>query len=233
VNLNRALILLALFVLAIPAFAEQDYVARYDVYGGYQFLNSNTVNMFQNGFHFQAGVKPRKWYALGFDYSRSNGMLTITPDLLTTQLQQQLGGMMQQLAAAGLLPPGYQLKLNADATTQTFAAGPQLTYRHFSHLTMFVRPSLGAIQEVARLQPSDAITKIAVAALAPEGTKTDWTYFYGFGGGFDVIASHHFALRIQADYVRNHLFSDTMANSRNTIRFSVGPAFSFGKPLER
>jgi hypothetical protein len=182
VNLNRALVLIALLLLAIPAFAEQDYVARYDVYAGYQFLNSNTVNMFQNGFHFQAGVKPRKWYALGFDYSRSDGMLTITPDLLTTQLQQQLGGMMQQLAAAGMLPPGYQLKLDADATTQTFAAGPQLTYRHFSHLTMFVRPSIGAIQEVARLQPSDAITKIAVAALAPEGTKTDWTYFYGFGG---------------------------------------------------
>jgi hypothetical protein len=189
--------------------------------------------MFQNGFHIQAGVKPRKWYVLGFDYSRSDGMLTITPDLLTTQLQQQLGGMMQKLAAAGMVPAGYQLKLDADATTQTFAAGPQLTYRHFSHLTMFVRPSLGAIQEVARLQPTDPITKIAVSALAPEGTKTDWTYFYGFGGGFDIIAARHFALRVQADYVRNHLFSDTMANSRNTVRFSVGPAFQFGKPVER
>ena len=52
-NLNRALILLALVLLATPAFAEQDYVARYDVYVGYEFLNSNTVNLFQPGFHIQ------------------------------------------------------------------------------------------------------------------------------------------------------------------------------------
>jgi Outer membrane protein beta-barrel domain len=233
VKFNRALVLLPFFLLATPAFAEQDYVSRYDVYVGYDFLNSNTVNLFQNGFHIQAGVKPRKWYALGFDYSRSDGNLTVKGDQLTSQLQQQLAPMLEKLAAAGMVPAGYQLKLNADAVTQTFAAGPQLTYRHFSRVTMFVRPSLGAIQEVATLKPHDAITKLAVAALAPTGEKTDWTYFYGFGGGFDFIASHHFALRIQADYVRNHLFSDTMANARNTVRFSVGPAFSFGKPVER
>ena len=50
---------------------------------GTLFLDSPHVSLFENGFHFQAGVRPKTWYSLGFDYSISGGSLTLTPNLLT------------------------------------------------------------------------------------------------------------------------------------------------------
>jgi hypothetical protein len=70
-----------------------------------------------------------------------------------------------------------------------------------------------------------------VKGLAPAGHKTDWTYFYGFGGGADFNFSKHFSLRVQADLVRDHLFNDILRDARGTIRFSVGPAFNFGRNI--
>ena len=66
------------------------------------------------------------------------------------------------------------------------------------------------------------------AELAPSGKKTDWTGFYGFGGGFDILFSKHFGLRTQADLVYDHLFNDVLKDGRMTVRFSVGPCFNFG-----
>lgn len=65
--------------------------------------------------------------------------------------------------------------------------------------------------------------------LAPSGKKTDWTKFYGVGGGVDFNLTKHFALRVQADFVRDHLFDDLLKDSRNTVRFSIGP----GGPVRR
>jgi hypothetical protein len=70
-----------------------------------------------------------------------------------------------------------------------------------------------------------------VAELAPEGVKKDWTMFYGVGGGMDLNFGPHFALRVQADYVWDHLFPDILREGRPTIRFSVGPAFNFGRNI--
>ena len=129
---RRIMVILALALVASPAYGQQTYVTRYDLFAGYSFLDSPHVSLFENGFHFQIGVRPKTWYSVGFDYSVSKGDLTLTPDLLTTALQQQLGGELQQLAAMGLLPPGYSLTEPAHSTTQTFAVGPQLAYRHFT-----------------------------------------------------------------------------------------------------
>jgi hypothetical protein len=106
--------------------------------------------------------------------------------------------------------------------------GPQLAIRRWVPVTMFVRPTTGLIREVAEPMPGDAIAKAIVAELVPEGKKTDWTMFYGVGGGFDINFNPHFALRVQADYVWDHLFPDVLREGRPTIRFSVGPAFNFG-----
>src|ERR1700738_1234121 len=176
------------------ASAQQAYVSRYDAFAGYTFLDSPHLGLFENGFQFQAGVRPKTWYSLGFDYSISTGDLTLTPNLLTTALQQQLAAQLQQLAAAGLLPAGFTLSVPAHSRTQTFAAGPQLAYRHFSRITLFVRPSIGAIHEVATPHPTNAIAAPIAKQLVPSGQKTDWTGFYGFGGGADVLFSKHVGL---------------------------------------
>lgn len=204
------LVTFAALLGAVPTFGQQNYVSRYDLFAGYTFLDSPRVSLFENGFHFQFGVRPKTWYSLGFDYSVSSGGLTLTPNLLTPAWQQQLGGLLEELAAAGQLPAGYTVAIPSNSVTQTFAAGPQLSYRHFKKVTLFVRPSIGAIHEVATPQPTDPISKIIVGALAPSGSKTDWTAFYGFGGGADFLFSKHIGLRVQADLVYDHLFSDIL-----------------------
>ena len=224
----------ALLLLAFPAFSQQDYVTRFDAYGGYAFLDSPHINLFENGFATQIGFRPKTWYSVGFDYSISTGDLSLTPDLLPTALQQSLGAKLGQLAAAGMLPPGYKLEVPVHSRTQTFAVGPQLAYRHFMKTTLFLRPLFaGAIYEQATPKPADPIASAVVAQLAPSGHKTDTTWFLGFGGGFDVLLTHHFAVRTQADLVYDHLFNDLLKDGRWTVRFSIGPAFNFGPNIKK
>lgn len=216
---------------ATRASAQQAYVGLFDLYGGFAYLNSPNINLQQRGGHLQAGINARRWLAFGFDYSRLTGHTDLAPGQLTSTLQQQLGAQIQELIAAGVIPPNYALVVPFDATTETFAAGPQIEIRHWSLVTFFVRPSIGAIHEAATLHPTDPVSTAIAAQLAPSGTKTDWTGFYGFGGGWEFNFGEHFSLRMQADYVHNHLFSDVLAKPRNTVRLSIGPSVHFGKNI--
>jgi hypothetical protein len=238
---HRVVTTLFLLTLTVPlasitAFAQQSYVSRYNFYAGYTFLDSPHVSLFENGFHTQAGVNARTWLALGFDYSISKGSLNLTPDLLTPSLQQELAGLLQLLG----VPSNYPIAVPTDSLTQTFAGGPQLEYRHFKQVTLFVRPSIGAIHELATPQPgSNTVYRAIVAALTANGTlaangkKTDTTIFYGGGGGVDFNVSKHLGLRVQVDVVYDHLFSDTLKDGRVTTRFSVGPTFNVGKNIKK
>jgi hypothetical protein len=227
----RLLVFLFLLLLAFACFGQQTNVTRYDLFTGYAFLDNPATGLFANGFQTQIGYRPRTWLSLGFDYSVSSGNMTLTPNLLPAALQQQLGAQLGALAAAGQVPPGYSLVILASGVTQTFAVGPQFSYRHFSHVTLFVRPSLGAIHETATPKPKDPIAAGVAMELAPTGKKTDITGFYGFGGGIDFILTRHLSLRTQADLVWDHLFNDLLAKGSWTTRFSIGPAFNFGRNI--
>lgn len=222
---------LALLILTSTGFGQQTFVSKYDLYTGYAFLNSPRINLFQNGTQIQVGMRPRTWLSMGFDYSLTKGNLEITPELLPTDLQTRLGAQLGALAAAGRLPAGYHLSVPATSTTQTFAMGPQLAYRHFRRVTLFVRPSMGAIHEKAIPKPKDPIAAAIVAQLAPAGKKRDWQGFYGIGYGFDINLTNHFGIRTQGDLVWDHLFNDLLAQGRWTTRFSVGPCFNFGRNI--
>src|ERR1035437_2810531 len=93
-----------LLLLSLPLSGQQSYVTRYDLYAGYAFLNSPKIGLFENGFQTQFGYRAKPWVSLGFDYSRTAGNLTITPDLLPDALQQQLGAELGQMMKAGLVP---------------------------------------------------------------------------------------------------------------------------------
>jgi hypothetical protein len=232
-SISPFLLAVVLVVLAVPLFGQQDYVARYDVYGGYAFLNSSNINLFENGFAVQAGIRPRRWFSLGVDYTRASGDLTLTPNLLVPSLQQALAAELAQLMAAHVIPANYSLVVPAHSVTQTVAVGPQLAYRGLKHETLFLRPLfLGLIHENATPKPTDPIQTAVVAQLAPSGSKTDNVLFLGFGGGFDILFSKHVGLRTQADLVHDHLFNDLLKDARWTVRFSVGPCFNFGKNVE-
>ena len=232
------IVMLSIFVLllALPLSGQQTYVTRFDAYGGYAFLDSPHVNLFENGFSTQAGVRVRKWVSIGIDYSFAKGDLTITPDLLLPSLQASLGAQLAALVAAKQIPATYTLSVPAHSTTQTFAFGPQLAYRHYSRVTLFLRPVFaGIIHETATPtpNPADPIATAIVAQLAPSGKKTDHVMFVGFGGGVDIIFNHHFSWRTQADLVYDHLFNDLLKDGRFTTRFSVGPAFNFGRNIAK
>ncbi len=62
-----------LLTLSACAFAQQDYVGRYDVFAGFSFLDSPKLDLQQRGFNTQLGFNARRWLALGFDYSIQNG----------------------------------------------------------------------------------------------------------------------------------------------------------------
>ena len=211
---------LLLFVSAV-AFAQQDYVGRYDAFAGFSYLDSPKLNLTQRGFNTQVGVNLRRWLAVGFDFSTQSGSGTLVPSDLKPSLQ-------------ALLPPVPGLFLPFDATTRTYTGGAQLTYRHFKRITLFAHPTVGAIHEAITLKPHDATTAAIVAGLIQAGEVTtaspsDTTYFYGAGGGFDINATKHIHLRFDAEYVHTFLFSDLLADPRNGFRLSVGPSFNFGR----
>jgi hypothetical protein len=230
---TRLLLVASLSLIGSQAYGQQSYVGRYDVYAGYMYLNSPHISLGEPGFHLQVGFRPSTWYSLGFDYSISAGDTALTPALLTTALQTQLGGELGQLVQAGQIPASYSLKVPISSNTQTFSAGPQLSYRHFKAVTLFIRPDLGAMREVATPHPTDPISTLVVSQVAPTGRKLDWVAFYGFGGGVDINIGKHYSLRVQADLVHDHLFNDLLKDSRNTVRFAIGPGAQWGKNVQK
>ena len=227
-NKLRPVLCVCLLLLSPSAFAQQSYIGRFDAYAGFMYFDSPHINLAERGFHTQGGVRVRTWVSLGLDYSIDSGHTSLSSDLFTTSLQQQLGAQLAQLAAAGRLPPGYVFSLPIDSRTETYAAGPQFGLHRWSLVTLYIRPSFGAIHETATLHPQDPIATALAAQLAPSGKKTDWTPFYGFGGGADINVTKNFAVRLNVDFVHDHLFSDVLRDGRNTIRLAIGPAFQFG-----
>jgi hypothetical protein len=230
---NLATITFLFILSAASLHAQQSYVSRYDAYAGFTDLFTPELGLNQTGFHTQVGINPRLWYSVGFDYSISTGSEVLTTDLLPASLQAQVNAAQSALIAAGLLPPNYHLAVPTDATTHTFALGPQLAFRHFSHATIFVRPSLGALRERAVPHPTDPFSTSVAHELAPAGFKLDWTGFYGVGGGADFVLLKHFGLRTQIDIVHDHPFNDILANGRWTYRFAVGPSFHMGRNIAK
>lgn len=212
---------------------SQPYVGRYDAYAGFADIDSPALGLNQKGFHAQVGRNMRRWYSIGADYSVASGKEMLTTELLPAGLQAKVNGAQAGYIAAGLLPPNYRLQVPTDAFTETFAFGPQLVFRHFSRATFFLRPSLGAIRERAVPHMTDPFESVIVKQLAPAGYKTDWTGFYGAGGGGEYGLAKHVGLRAQMDAVWNHPFNDILANGRWTYRYSVGPSFHFGSDLGR
>ena len=226
--------LLILFGLAVrTCHAQQKEVSRYDAFAGFTSINAPALGLSQPGFHTQAGINMRPWYSVGFDFSVASGSEILKPDLLPPSLQQTIDGGILLYQSMGVLPASYTLNIPTDAFTQTYAAGPQLVYRHFSKVTLFVRPSLGALHETATPHPvaGDFFAAAVVQQLAPTGKKADWTGFYGLGGGGDYAITRHFGIRAQLDAVYNHPFNDILENGRWTYRFSVGPSFHFGRNI--
>ncbi|MGA8940653.1 MAG: hypothetical protein WB439_15935 [Acidobacteriaceae bacterium] len=234
------LVALFVFLTQIPAApAQQQYVGRYDLYTGFSDLytpNLNKIN--QKGFHLQAGINNNRWLSTGFDYSIQTGNSSLIPSIASPAI---IADITQLYELYGLsdgtegLPPTYAVDVPLSATAQTFTAGSQLNYRHFSRMTLFIRPSLAAFRLTATAHPrANTPDEVVVGALeeggilTPQGTITDWYGAYGVGGGVEFALAKHFGIRAQMDAVWNHPFNYVVANGGWSYRYSVGPSFHFG-----
>jgi len=218
---------LALAVLLYASsslFAQQEYVGRYDAFAGFSYLSSPRLNLAERGFNGEFGVNVNRWLAIGGDYSIFTGHSAIRPQDLTPALQAQLVPLLP------LLGPNPAVAF--DSTTYTFTAGPQINFRQLKWATFFVRPAIGGMHETATLRPVGPVQTLLVQQLAPAGQKSDLEPFYGVGGGFDINASKHVALRVGLDFVHVKLFPDLLAEGRNSLRISIGPALRFGHNVE-
>jgi opacity protein-like surface antigen len=230
VRLSRIIVIAAFLFVSVAAFAQQEYVGRWDVYGGYSFLTTPKLNLFERGFHTQDGYNWKRWLAIGGDFSVFTGHSSILPHMLKPALQQQLAGALGQLAAAGLLPPGYSLYVPYNVTTYTFTVGPQINIRNLKYVTFFIHPSIGGMHQSTSLNPADPIQTLVVSQLVGSSHKTsDTVAFFGVGGGLDLNVSKHMSIRLTSDFVNTGLYSNLLNGRQNDIRFSVGPSFHFGK----
>lgn len=231
--MKKLFLAMLLVSLSVCAFAQQSYVGRYDMYAGFSYLDTPELNLMERGFITQEGININKWLAFGIDYSVMDGHSTIFPSeikqsVLTGKLLPLLGSL-----PPGAIPPGYSLFVPYNSTTSTFTAGPQLNYRHFKKVTLFIHPDIGAIHETVTPRPKDPIQTGVVRVLAPAGKISDLTYFYGVGGGTQYHVTKHIGVRFTFDFVHVYLFSDLLKNSRNAYRFGIGPYFNLGENVAK
>lgn len=227
----KKVLLLVLFLAASAcAFAQQDYVGRYDSFVGFTYLDTPMMNLTERGFITQEGVNITRWLAFGADFSALTGHSRLT-----------VGSLVPADRAAALayfgpygVTDSYGVPYNS--TTYTYTFGPQINIRKVPKLkkvTLFIHPDIGAIHQIVTADPKTALDKMITNAVVPGGKRPDTTYFYGIGGGAQYSISKHIGLRFTADFVHLHLFSDLLADSRNSLRLGIGPSFNFGKNVTK
>jgi len=235
VPLSRIMVL-AIFVclLTSAALPQQEYVGRYDVYGGFSFLTTPKLNLFERGLHGQFGVNPRRWFAVGADFSVFDGHSSIFPNMLAPSKQQQLGGVITQLVTAGQIQPNYMLYMPFSVRTYTFTIGPQISIRKLKYVTFFIHPSIGGMHQDTQVNPIDPVQTLVATGLIGASHKTDdLVPFFGVGGGFELNVQKNTSLRFTTDIVNTGLYSNMLNGRQNDFRFSVGPSFHFGKDVEK
>jgi opacity protein-like surface antigen len=240
-----ALVILVIAVVAVQPASAQQYVQKWDAYGGYTYLNTPTNSMSQYGYNLSFGRNINNWLALGADFSnfRGSGAQGATGT--------ELAAKLPAAALAGLPPslipalPLIGVSVPVNLNTSTFAAGTQFQIRKTKWVTPFARPFLGLFHAKAQGDPLKitattlppgvtAATLTAVLASIPQATLNqaltqDATVMgYGVGGGVDLNLSKPIGVRVALDYIRTPLFGAR----QNNIRFGFGLIYRFGGEIK-
>lgn len=238
--MRRILLCTVVLLCSLAAVAQQDYVGRFDLYGGWAYLNSTNENLIQRGFHTQDGINVNKWLSFGVDFSTFQGSTALQGNQLSTKYQTQLSQLLTAVITQNpsLAPYASSLKVPYNAETYTLTGGPQLSYRGLKWVTIFVHPSVGAYHEKVTARPgksANPLVPIVTQAFKTAGVldsnsaKSDTTYFYGIGGGVELNVTKHMHIRLTSDYVKTPLFDGFLREKVTNVRFSVGPTWNFGR----
>jgi hypothetical protein len=218
---------LAILLLAtLTCFAQQSEIKQYSIVAGYSYLSVPSLNLSQRGFNGDFAQNVRPWLSLGFDFSVFEGYSTLIPSYLNSATQAKLGEALRAMH----IPPA-AVAVPYTSSTYTYQAGPQINYRRFKKVTLFVRPALGLLHAKIQTYPSGPMTPLVTGLLGGKLSSADNTIFYGVGGGATWEITPHFGLRATADLARFNFFPNTLNGSRNGVRLSVMPKFSFGKNI--
>ena len=152
------LLLVPFFTCIAPvcALAQQDYVGRYDFFSGFSYFESPAINLAERGYHLQAGVNVKSWYAVGFDYSNVNGTLNLLPSYLPAAIQAELALAVTAGTQLSSRRPHPHLHPNIRSRTH---ARPS-SFPSFRHSFASVA---GAVRELATPHPNDPLTTLRPA----------------------------------------------------------------------
>jgi hypothetical protein len=183
---------LALFVSLQP-FAAAQNVSKVDAFAGFSILNYDAVLGTQrdSAYGGQGSVT--------FNATR---WLGLTADF---------GGQYKnytQLSSNGVII----IPSSVDAKSYEFLFGPQVAYRT-SRVTFFTHALFGGLRQVVSSSVSSPSGSVDVSV-------SDTGFLMGFGGGMDINAGRHFAIRlVQFDWLPDH---NNGAWSTDAIRLGFG-----------
>ncbi len=236
--MKRLVFCVLLLCIVLPAHAQQTDINRYTIYTGFDYMTAPGLSLTQRGFDVDFGVTAKPWLGLGVDFSAAGdaiisggGTINGTSTAFAPALNNAYNMGIPPNIPAGVTPPANAVNVSFKSTTYTIAAGPQIYIRHWKKVTFLIRPGLGAIHASVDLAlPPQLPPLFQILQLpAPASHQSDTTYFVGLGGGFDLNLSRRVGLRVTADWINAHLYSDILTNRQNYYRFTIGPTWKWGK----
>lgn len=243
-SLLTILVILLFAATVVQSASAQVTYRKWDMYGGYTYLNTPTNSVSQFGYNLSFGHNLNKWLALGMDFSnfRGEGAQQATGTDLALRLPPSVGGTLPPQVLAAL--PYIGVNVPAHLSTTTFAAGTQFQVRKMKWVTPFFRPFLGAFHNKAQGQaaqitptklPPGVTPQMLAAVLASIPTDTlnkaltqDATVLgYGVGAGVDLNITRPIGIRFATDYIRTPLFGAR----QNNVRIGFGLIYRFGREV--
>lgn len=225
VAIVRRFFLYALVVfVGVPAMAQDFDINRYTLYTGFDYLVSPARNLTERGFDTDFGVTVKPWLGLGGDFAAfGNNIISGGGTINGSETVYA-----PTVSAVGI--PASSIHVPFRSTTYIFAVGGQFYLRKWKAVTFLARPGFGGIHESADLSfPAELgplFTELGIPI--PHSHQTDTTWFIGVGGGCDLNFNRHFGLRLTADWVNTHLFSNLLTDRQNYARFTIGPTWRWG-----
>ena len=219
--------------VCMPAAAQEDVrINRYTVYTGFDYMTAPGLSLTQRGFDTDFGITVKPWLGLGVDFSAAgNNFISGGGTINGTSTTYAPALAAFNLATQGLSPAPNEVNVSFKSTTYTIAAGPQIYIRKLKRVTFLIRPGLGAIHASVDLSLDPRLGGLfqGLHLPVPSSHQSDTTYFVGLGGGFDVNVSRRVGLRVTADWINAHLYSDILTNRQNYFRFTIGPTWKWGQ----
>jgi hypothetical protein len=223
---------LAIFV-CLPAAAQEDVrINRYTVYTGFDYMTAPGLSLTQRGFDTDFGVTVKPWLGLGVDFSAAgNNIISGGGTINGTSTTYAPALIAARSVYGNLIPTPNAINVSFNSTTYTMAVGSQFYIRKMKKVTFLIRPGLGAIHAGVDLSLDPRLGGLfqSLHLPVPASHQSDTTYFVGLGGGFDVNMSRRMGLRVTADWINTHLYSDILTNRQNFWRFTIGPTWKWGQ----